>query len=382
VRGILRDAQSGLPVKGAVRVEGFHHLVFSDPDIGDYHRLLLPGTYALWFYAPGYVPQRVTNVIVGSGLATRLDIALKPVSTRFAAKINFSPATTTLPTGFLADSGAAYGLRANGYTYGWETTLPTANLVERKAGRSRDLRYDTDCLMQTGGSHFWEISVPNGPYSVLAALGDPSYSTGTYRIAAENALLVDGSPASSNRWVEALGNVLVTDGKLTISNGAGAVSNRLAFLEISALEPTSISQWRALYFGTTNNAGNAAITADPDNDGIPNILEYSLGLNPTNHDPPQSFTPFVLQTNGNHWLAATFYRNTNALDVGFTVDAANAVPSAPWTNLVSFGGGGWSGSGNVWEIPAVSNRSKVTVMDTLPISVGSNRFLRLQVSAP
>ena len=381
VRGVIHDAQTGQPIRGTVRAEGSHHLVFSDAAVGDYHRILLPGTYALWFYAPGYVPQRVTNVVVGTGAATRLDIALPPVSTRFAAKINFQPATAVVPVGHSADTGSGFGARGGRYTYGWETTLASGNLIERKAGRSQDLRYDTLCQMQAGGSHTWEIAVPNGPYSVLVAAGDPNYTTGTYRIQAENVLLLSGAPSAADRWVEAQSTVIVTDGRLTLSNGSGAVSNRLAFVEVSAMEPSTLDQWRAFWFGTINSSGVAADGADPDKDGLPNFLEYAFGLNPTNVDSGWLPDPLLLHTNGAHWLGCSFFRNTNAADLTFSVQVAGTVTS-PWSNLVSWSAAGWSDSALVSEASVGSGRVRVTVRDSQPVTATTRRYLRLVVARP
>ena len=383
VRGILRDAQTGQPVNGAVRVEGYPHLVFSDPGVGDYHRIVLPGTYTLWFYAPGYVPQRIPNVTVGSGAATRLDVALQPVSARFAARISFEPAGAAVPTGFLADSGAVFGTRGGGYSYGWETTLASGNVIERNAGRSQDLRYDSLCQMQAGGNHVWEIALPNGPYSVLLGAGDPSYTTGLYRVMAENVLLLDGSPSSSNRWVEALGTVLVTDGRLTLSNETGATSNRLDFVEISALEPATIEQWRAMFFGTTNNAGPAADNADPDGDGIPNLLEYALGLDPTHPDTGSQLAPVLAHTNNEDWFGCSFVRNTNATDLTFHVQTASLLTVPSWLDVAAWSNGsGWTGPGVAWETNASLNSAGVTVLDTQPVRSRTNGFMRLQVTRP
>src|SRR5262249_16614270 len=41
------------------------HSVFTDPDVGDYHRMLLPGTYTLKFEAAGYQTQTISNIVVG-----------------------------------------------------------------------------------------------------------------------------------------------------------------------------------------------------------------------------------------------------------------------------------------------------------------------------
>jgi hypothetical protein len=384
VRGVLRDAQTGQPVKGAVRVAGCHHLVFSDPEVGDYHRLLLPGTYTLWFYAPGYVPQRISNVAVGSGAATRVDVALEPASARFAAKVNFQPASAPVPAGFVADAGAAFGARGNGYSYGWETTLSSGYVRERKAGRSQDLRYDTLVQMQAGGAHTWEMAVPNGPYSVLVAAGDPSYSTGTYRIQAEGVPVVEGSPSAADRWVEGLATVLVTDGRLSLTSAAGAASNRLAFVEISALEPATVAQWRAVYFGTTNNTGSGADSADPDGDGIPNLLEYAFGLDPGHADAGAGrLSAVVVRTNGADWFGCSFLRNTNATDLTLKVQGLGRLAGAAWTDVATYtAGSGWTGSGPARETAAASNRVSATILDAQPIGANTNRFLRLRVANP
>lgn len=41
-----------------------------------------------------------------------------------------------------------------------------------------------------------------------------------------------------------------------------------------------IASWRQFHFGDSSNAGSGANTADPDGDGLANILEYALGLHP------------------------------------------------------------------------------------------------------
>jgi hypothetical protein len=78
VRGIITERSSGEPLWAEVLVKGNSHPVFTDPDIGDYHRMLLPGTYDLIFNVPGYVPRSVKNVTVNDGHAVRIDIQLIP----------------------------------------------------------------------------------------------------------------------------------------------------------------------------------------------------------------------------------------------------------------------------------------------------------------
>ena len=76
VRGIVTDAGSGAPLAATVTVVGRDHEIYTDPDVGDYHRMLLPGVYDLTFQADGFDPVVSSGVVVSSGDATRLDVEL------------------------------------------------------------------------------------------------------------------------------------------------------------------------------------------------------------------------------------------------------------------------------------------------------------------
>ena len=87
VRGIVTDGATGFPLAATVTVAGRGHPVYTDPNVGDYHRMLLPGTYNLTFTAAGYSPMTVPNVVVNSGPATHVDV------------IFINPPTITYPNG-------------------------------------------------------------------------------------------------------------------------------------------------------------------------------------------------------------------------------------------------------------------------------------------
>ncbi len=78
VRGLITDRASGAPLWAEVWVKGNSHPVFTDPNMGDYHRMLLPGTYNLAYHAYGYMPRFVKNVSVIDGHAVRIDVELIP----------------------------------------------------------------------------------------------------------------------------------------------------------------------------------------------------------------------------------------------------------------------------------------------------------------
>jgi hypothetical protein len=151
------------------------------------------------------------------------------------AKINFQPASSPVPAGYLPDAGLVYGNRGNGLSYGWSVDN-TSNMFDRNSSRSPDQRYDTLCRMQqTGDSTRWEIAVPNGTYDVYIVAGDPQNQSGTFRISAEGVLVVSGDPTLSNRWISGRKTVSVSDGRLTIGNAAGAKQNKICFIEITKL---------------------------------------------------------------------------------------------------------------------------------------------------
>jgi len=149
-------------------------------------------------------------------------------------RINFQPAGATVPGGHLVDSGRLYGDRGNGRTYGWSTDA-TSQTRDRNSARSPDQRYDTLAYMQRAptASAFWEIAVANGSYEVRIVAGDPVYYGNVVRIAAEGVLVAGGSTTSAARWVDGTATVNVTDGRLTIANGAGADGNKVCFVEIT-----------------------------------------------------------------------------------------------------------------------------------------------------
>ena len=76
VRGIVTDGQTGLPLAATITVVGRDHEIYTDPDVGDYHRMLMPGSYDLTFEADGYDPLTLTGITVDPGDATRLDVEM------------------------------------------------------------------------------------------------------------------------------------------------------------------------------------------------------------------------------------------------------------------------------------------------------------------
>lgn len=149
----------------------------------------------------------------------------------FSAQVNFQPTSAATPSGYLADTGQAFGPRG-ALSYGWDADNRSGTR-DRNSSRAPDQRHDTLNHMQRGGNRRWEIAVPNGQYDVRVVAGDADFFDGHFRINIEGSRAIDFRPTTAARFADRTITVNVTDGRLTISNGAGASNNKINFVEIT-----------------------------------------------------------------------------------------------------------------------------------------------------
>jgi len=125
-----------------------------------------------------------------------------------------------------------------------------------------------------------------------------------------------------------------------------------------------LDYWRHQYFGTYDNTGIAADASVANSDGVPNLLEYATGRNPVGNNPGAPFK-FGITTDGTR-LSLTFNSIADPV-LTYSVDASADLST--WTSI-------WSSTGT-------SNAGgSVTVPDTVPVSNGPRRYLRLRVTVP
>ncbi|MEA2711981.1 MAG: hypothetical protein QOF78_4582, partial [Phycisphaerales bacterium] len=158
-------------------------------------------------------------------------VEITPITT--GVKINFQPVGRPIPTGYFADTGALFGNRGNGFSYGWNATA--SSFARDRNAFGVDQQYDTFIHTQLFGERTWELGVANGTYEVRIVAGDPNYFDSVYKFNVEGLLTVNGTPSSGSRFVEGMRTVTVTDGKLTITNASGSVNNKIAFVEVFAV---------------------------------------------------------------------------------------------------------------------------------------------------
>ena len=146
-------------------------------------------------------------------------------------------------------------------------------------------------------------------------------------------------------------------------------------ITITGLKATTYAGWRAANFSGANatNDSVSGVFADPNQDGIQNLLAYAMNLGPqvigTNGLP---VSVIEQNTNGNHYLTLTYTRTKAATDVSCFVQVTGGLP------------GGWTTNGVVQVDQLVDQGATqlITARDTVPIGAAASRFLRLQVSQP
>jgi hypothetical protein len=157
-----------------------------------------------------------------------------PTTTKVSVKINFEPAGSPVPSGYLADTGAVFGDRGNGFSYGWNVDN-SAQTRDRNASNSPDQRYDTLIHLQKpeNPNASWELALPSGTYSVRIVSGDPSNFDSVYKLNAETTLALSGTPSASTLWFDQTVTVPVTDGRLSITNASGSSNDKMDFIEVT-----------------------------------------------------------------------------------------------------------------------------------------------------
>jgi hypothetical protein len=194
IRGTVTDSASGLPVAAVISVMN-HDIdsseVYSDPDVGDYHRMIDNGTYDLVFSAPGYVPQVVNDIVILDGQTNIVNVQLSPI-----------PLSISLPEGapeyLRPDSPTAFAVQI---VDGAENYVPgTGTLQYRYYGGG----FLSSLLTHTGGDLYEAVLPPPGcdatPEFYISAQGDGGST------------VYDPPDAPNNLYSSAVGNLIIVFG--------------------------------------------------------------------------------------------------------------------------------------------------------------------------
>ena len=139
-------------------------------------------------------------------------------------------------------------------------------------------------------------------------------------------------------------------------------------LPVSLTVLAPFDAWRLAHFGTTENTGASADDADPDHDGLVNIIEYALGLDPNLPDP-EPIAPYV---EGGHLVFAYRRPHPAPPDIVYTPEVTGNLSTPIWDSGPAYASQAVVDNGDGTET--------VTVTDLANLSSSSVHFLRLRIS--
>ena len=156
-------------------------------------------------------------------------------------------------------------------------------------------------------------------------------------------------------------------GTLAANNGNYTFTFVNGTLTITAL---TYASWKAQVFSSAEQADSAisGVGADPDYDGIVNLLEYAFDLDPRSANRSGLPTSSLLTVSSQRHLAITFTRSKVTSDLTYAVQASADL-------------GSWSAATPV-EVSAVDNgdTETVTTRDATTVASATRRFLRVSVT--
>ena len=166
-------------------------------------------------------------------------------------------------------------------------------------------------------------------------------------------------------------DVVLTAGTALLEVSCDTGDFDLNWLELSLVGVPAFADWIAGYF-PAGTAAQTSPTADPDGDGLNNLLEYGLGRAPNVAEPPLAPMLWTNSSTGSRHLALAFARAKGVSVVAEVSDDLVTWSSAPAV-LVQVGAGVPDASG-LYE--------SVTYRSTATTAAKSRQFLRVRATAP
>ena len=227
------------------------------------------------------------------------------------------------------------------------------------------------------GTAFWtntgdaQASGPNVPFAMINRwnLVTVTFSRGSLNCYVNGVLSSSGSAGAS--LVNSPSDLIIGGASNPVSGAyqrdvddVRLFNRALAAGEVAALyaAENAPNNWRQTHFGTTANSGNAADGADPDHDGMNNLMEFALNLPPN----AASQVPASVQPAGGN-LEYTYTRGTAAYNGGMTFQVE-------WSDDLTT----WFTAGVVESLLS-ENETHQQVKATLPAGSSGRRFVHLRV---
>ena len=294
-------------------------------------------------------------------------------------------------TSFAANELLSFGLKpstGNNAIFVTDSAGQTIPLGAEIRGQIIDFKLDYDCAMGTytlgakfrASTSYTTVSGSLKATGVNAtALGFANFNSGSNQnlifdglsLAASDSVGNGTNPVSLAAALSGLASGTVYHYRAAAVNTSGTTFG--SDLTMTTLTP--FQQWRQTNFGTIDaNDPVAGINADPDSDGVSNILEYAFGMNPRAADVWLMPSSGQVSVNGANYLTITF-RELQGSTSGVVYAVQESTDLSSWsavdsvTNLVA------------GPIVQSDGTNLLTVRGNFPLGSG-RAFLRLNVTVP
>jgi hypothetical protein len=302
---------------------------------------------------------------VALGSVIDVTVALVPrrtltsdMASQLTALVPQIPAPVVYPSNTTFSGELAYivpQLQANLNQSGQRTEHLAALIVTEPQQQITPAQYDFGTLLtghsatgvlqivNTGGSLLIGSVAAAAPFAVIAG--------GAYNLAAgqTGVVTVAFSPGAAGTF----------NADLLFASNAGNQTNSVTGTAI-----TPYTAWQLAHFGNTNTP-QAAMTANPSGDGLPNLMKYALGLDPN----AASISPVLFEqatANGYTYLRLSVTRDPSA--TGVLIEGQSASTLTNWSSVTT--------------VIESNTPSFFRVRDALPIESNPQRFLRLRFFTP
>ena len=153
--------------------------------------------------------------------------------------------------------------------------------------------------------------------------------------------------------------------RLTAANAAGEASSDL--LITVAPNPSLLPDWQEIHWPGVSNPDITGPYADPDGDGLANLLEFALFLNPA---IPSQWEGQLSISEG--VMEYTYTRARSAAGISYHVERSDSLADGSWSEQ------------DVIETIVLpdTHPDRQTIKASAPLGMGGKRFIRLRVTQP
>lgn len=374
----FRPKPGAAAIDSATLIAGYNdRFTGAAPDTGAYEA---GGTYwvpgVAGYAAPTVATVAVTGVTVTTGTlhgTVNPNGAATTAEFVYGLDINYGSTATVTLSPNNGDLGQAVSAVLSGLqpdsTYHYRLTA--TNLAGTVITSDATFTTAPDTTPPTISGTFSPLMLTIGASGTVAL---PNYATQASTSDNVGVTSVTQSPAS--------GTVLVA-GTTHVTLTAHDAMGNMASTGFDVLVQTVSEAWRQTWFGSPANSGNAADDADPNRNGIRNLLEYALGGDPVGATTGVEILP-QLGRSASDTLQMTFTRHLDRHDLTLTVRATDSLTGI-WTDLARSTAGGefvvLTPGATAPETGSGNTRS-VTVTDLYPVTDPAHpaRFLKLEVT--